>query len=283
MFYQYPPRPKYQHIEPLGAGAMGEVFRARRLSDNAEVAIKYLRDLDWDARQRFQREANNYLRQQSCPYIVNILDYNFTVMRPYIVLEFCQFGSARAYVSKFWWEPDKLAALLTHVAAAIESIHLTGGFHRDIKPDNLLLTLDAEGHLVMKLSDFGLARLPWGLFGSLLTRTPAGTPEYIAPEVLQGGQITAAADIFSFGVTIHELFTGVRPAAGATSLSCPSALRSLVQRMISTEPERRPSIQVVRVELREAAKVIKSQQQGLKFLAGAALVAVVAALLRKGK
>lgn len=283
MFSLYPPKPKYRHVALLGAGSMGEVYHARREGDNADVAIKYLRALDHDARQRFQREANNYLRQQNCPYVVNIIDYNFAAARPFIVLEYCQFGSARAFISKFQWQPEKMAALLTHVAAGVEAIHLTGGFHRDIKPDNLLLTLDAEGHLVMKVSDFGLARLPWGLAGSMLTRTPGGTPEYIAPEVLRGGQFTAAADIFSFGVTIHELFTGIRPAAGATSLSCPSTLRSLVQRMIATDPSRRPDIQTVRAELMQGAEVIKSQQQGLKLLAGAAVVAIVAALLSKNK
>jgi|SRR5215213_11457867 len=282
MFYQYPQRPKYQNIALLGAGSMGEVYRARRESDGAEVAVKYLRSLDYDTRQRFKREAENYLRQQGCPYIVNILDHNFTAERPYIVLEYCGAGSARSNISKFRWQPDKMAALLTHVAAGIEAIHLTGGFHRDIKPDNLLLTTDALGHLVMKVSDFGLARLPWGFAGSMLTRTPGGTPEYIAPEVLRGGQYSAAADIFSFGVTIHELFTGVRPAAGSTDLSCPYTLRPLVQQMIATDPTCRPNIQVVRSELREATEAIKSQQQGLMFLAGAAVVAVVAALLRKG-
>ena len=175
-----------------------------------------------------------------------------------------------------------MATSLTHVAAGIEAIRLTGGFHRDIKPDNLLLTTDALRHLVMKVSDFGLARLPWGFAGSMLTRTPGGTPEYVAPEVLRGGQYSVAADIFSFGDTIHELFTGVRPAAGSTDLSCPYALRPLVQWMISTDPACRPNIQAVRSELREAAEAIKSQQQGLMCLAGAAVVAIVAALLRKG-
>lgn len=61
MFYQYPQRPKYQNIALLGAGSMGEVYRARRVNDGIEVAIKYLSSLDYDTRQRFRREAENYL------------------------------------------------------------------------------------------------------------------------------------------------------------------------------------------------------------------------------
>jgi len=281
MFNQHSPKPKYQNIALIGAGGTGEVYHARRLSDDRSVAIKYLRNVDYDALQRFQREANNYMRQQHCPYIVDIIDFEFNTRRPYIVLEYCELGSARALNSKFWWVPDKIAALLTHVAAGIEAIHISGGFHRDIKPDNLLLTQDSRKHLLMKVSDFGLARLPWGLAGSFLTRTPAGTPEYIAPEILRGHPFTAAADIFSFGVTIEELFTGTRPAVGAKNLSCPSALRPLVGRMIAMDPSQRPEIRTVSRELSEATQIIKSQQQGLRLLGGAVIAGILVAALSK--
>lgn len=281
MFNQHSPKPKYQNIALIGAGGTGEVYHARRLSDNRSVAIKYLRNIDYDAFQRFQREANNYLHQQDCPYIVDIIDFEFNTPRPYIVLEYCELGSARALITKFWWVPDKMATLLNHVAAGIEAIHISGGFHRDIKPDNLLLTQDSKKHLLMKVSDFGLARLPWGLAGSFLTRTPAGTPEYIAPEILRGHPFTTAADIFSFGVTIEELFTGIKPPAGAKNLSCPSVLRSLVGRMIAMDPSQRPDIQTVCRELSAAVQIIKSQQQGLRLLGCGVVVGILVAVLSK--
>ena len=283
MFYQHSPKPKYHSLTLLGAGGMGEVYHARRVSDNASVAIKYLRRLDYDALIRFQFEANNYLHQRDCPYIVDIIDYEFNSPHPYIVLEYCRFGSARDFISNFWWAPEKMAALLTHVAVGFQAIHQTGGFHRDIKPDNLLLTLNTQGLLVMKVSDFGLARLPLGLAGSPLTRTPGGTPGYIAPEVLVGRPFTAAADIFSFGVTIHELFTGTRPAPGEKNLSGPSVLRPLVAQMITKDPSQRPDIQTVCRELADAAQTIKSQQLGVRLLGGAAIFGLLVAAFTKSR
>lgn len=170
--------------------------------------------------------------------------------------------------------------IIVETAAGIEAIFSTGGVHRDIKPDNLLIKEDMHGNWIMKVNDFGLARLPQGVAASFIT-TLAGTPGYAAPEVLRGAPPSQAADIFSFGVTIHELFTNVRPLPGSKVLSCPSLLRPLVQRMIDVNPNNRPYITGVRRELVLASEALKGQKQGLMLLGGIAIAAVIAALLSR--
>lgn len=279
MYPLYSTVPKYQKLERLGAGATGEVHKARRLSDGRIVALKYSRLYDYFALREFQREAWNQQRV-NCPFVVDILDCNFSAQPPYIVLEYCEQGSARQALANVFWQPDKIATLLSHAAAGIEAIFSNGGVHRDIKPDNLLIKEDKNGNWIMKVNDFGLARLPEGVAVSFIT-TLAGTPGYAAPEILRGAPPSQAADIFSFGVTIHELFTTVRPVPGSKSLSCPGLLRPVVQRMIDVNPNNRPHIAEVRRELVLASEALKSQRQGLMLLGGLAIAAVIAAIISR--
>jgi serine/threonine-protein kinase len=244
------------------------------------VAKKYSRFFDLCGLRDFQREAWNQQRVNS-PFVVNILDFDFRSQPPFLVLEYCDLGSARKALANVYFQPDKIAALLSHAAAGIEAIQSLGGIHRDIKPDNLLVKTDRNGNWVMKVNDFGIARLPHGIAGAFLTRTPAGTPGYTAPEVLRGAPPTPAADVFSFGVTIHELFTNFRPAPGSKILTCPGILRPLVQRMIDIRPMNRPHIGEVRKELISASEILKCQRHGIMLLGGIALVSVVAALISK--
>lgn len=282
MYPLYQQAPRYERIRPLGEGATGSVYLERRLSDSRLVAIKYLRVVNYIALRELQIEANNYYRQQDCRFVVDLLDYDFCSEEPYLVLEYCQFGSARQLVSQLRWHPEKLAALLVHAGAGIKSIHQAGGVHRDIKPDNLLGTLTEKGNLIMKVNDFGLARLPSNHALPYMTINLVGTPGYIAPEILAGEPFTQAADIFSFGVTIHELFTGIRPTAGSEFLSCPHPLMALVKRMLSIDPRRRPTIEEVGRELAQAAEILKSQKQVLIGLGVTAVVGlIVAAILKK--
>jgi serine/threonine protein kinase len=280
MLWQDVQRPVYQDFELLGSGATGEVYKARRLSDGLMVAKKYSRFFDISALHDFQREAWNQQRVNS-PFVVNIIGFDFRSQPPFLVLEYCDLGSAREALANVYFQPDKIAALLSHAAAGIEAIQSLGGVHRDIKPDNLLVKTDQNGNWVMKVNDFGIARLPQGIAGAFLTRTPAGTPGYAAPEILRGAPPTKASDIFSFGVTIHELFTNFRPAPGSKILACPGILRPMVQRMIDINPLNRPSISEVRKELILASEVLKCQRQGIMLLGGIVLVSVVVALISK--
>lgn len=281
MYLPHEPAPRYERLRLLGQGASGSVYLGRRLADNAQVALKYPRVVNYTGLWEFQREANNYYRQQNCQFVVDLLDYNFSSSEPYLVLEYCQLGSAREFVPQLRWQEEKIAALLTHAAAGIESIHAGGGVHRDIKPDNLLVTRTEKGHLIMKVNDFGLARLPSKHVFPFMTINLVGTPAYIAPEVLAGKDFTQAADIFSFGITIHEFFTGIRPTAGSEQLSCPKPLLKLVGSMLSVEPKQRPTIKEVRKELVQAAIAMKSQKQVSGIIGVTIVGVIVAALLNR--
>ncbi len=279
MYPLYQQAPRYERIRLLGEGATGSVYLERRLSDGGLVAKKYLRVVNYNALRELQIEANNYYCQQDCPFVVDLLDYDFCSEEPYLVLEYCQFGSARKFVSQLFWQQEKIAALLVHAAAGIKSIHDAGGVHRDIKPDNLLVTLNKKGDLIMKVNDFGLARLPSNHSLPFMTIALVGTSGYIAPEILASQPFSKAADIFSFGVTIHELFTGIRPVAGSSSLSCPGRLAALVERMLSLDPRRRPAIDEVGKELAEAAAVMKSQKQAFVAVGVTALIGLTLAAI----
>lgn len=275
---------RYEVRRLLGSGATANVYQAIRLRDNWPVAIKFLRREDYSSLVRFQRELWAYEEFRDCPFVLDILDSDLMARRPYLVLEFCAYGSARQRLDFLVSCPAATLALATHVAAALEAVHHRGCLYRDFKPDNLLLTSDSAGNMVMKLGDAGLICLP-GEFGLLAaTRTPAGTLPYLAPELFRfGSQYTQAAEVFALGVTLHELFTGQRPAAGATATSGPAELRALIQNMIAVEAHARPAISEVRAELMRAHQLfIRKEQAVLAVLCGG-LIALSLALLLKPK
>jgi serine/threonine protein kinase len=115
------------------------------------------------------------------------------------------------------------------------------GFHRDIKPHNLLVTKHDDGTLIVKVGDFGVARVPITA-NSPMTRSAWGTEGYIAPEILRGAEFAAAADVYSLGVTATELLTGSKNRAALQTAQMPPALRGLVTEMIDPMPLRRPGV-----------------------------------------
>ena len=252
-----PSMEQYEVTELLGSGATGDVYKAIRYRDNQLVAIKFLKRVDYLSLIHFQRELWAYREFNNCPLIVNLLDCDLATDRPYLVLEFCTYGSAREKLDFLVSCPKTTLALVTHVTAALEEIHQRGCIYRDLKPDNLLLTNDGTGNLVMKLGDTGLICLP-GEFGQFAaTRTPAGTLPYMAPELFKdGNRYTRAAEVFALGVTVQELLTGVRPAPGTVISSGPVEVRTLIQNMIAAEPSARPNISEVRTELVRAHRLL---------------------------
>ena len=271
---------QYRSAELLGAGATADVYRATRLRDQATVAVKVLRRGDYPARVRFQREMWGYQQFVACPYIVTMFDSDLSAVHPYIVLEYCGFGSARHNLGYFISDHRGTLALLTHVAMALEVIRRQGCLYRDVKPDNMLLTTDAAGHSVLKLGDAGLICLPGESGQPLATRTPGGTLPYMAPELfIAGAQYTSAAEVFAFGVTAHELLTGEVLRAGASVTTGPIGVRALIERMVAASPEARPSITDVRASLQIAHQQIKSGEQvAAAILIGGALALAYKAL-----
>jgi len=206
-------------LRKLGSGGMGQVYLARQVSLKRDVALKLLRnDLAHNdtALKRFQAEAEAVARI-SHPNIVQVYAIGeFDGLR-YMALEFVNGRNLRDYLVRKG-PPDLPVALaiLKQVAAALAKAGELGIVHRDVKPENILLTKKVE----VKVTDFGLSRLtavddvPLNLTQSGVT---LGTPLYMAPEQVQGKATDHRSDLYSFGVTAYHLLAGQPPFTGATA------------------------------------------------------------------
>lgn len=177
-------------------------------------------------------------------HVVTVLDSDLDAEPPYIVLEFCEYGSLRSWVQqrRTWRE---VATALAHALFGLRGVHGVGGFHRDLKPDNLLLAIDRDsGETVVKVADFGLARVPFTATGPM-THDGKGTIGYIAPEVMVGKPFTAAADTYSLGVVAMELLTGAIDPATPVPSTVPDEFARLVRQMLSAESAQRPPPEII--------------------------------------
>lgn len=237
----------YRFIKSLGRGAFGEVWLAERESDDAPVAVKFLHDITEGALSRFRREVRLLSEHLDNRFVVDIKGHDLSASPPYFVMEFCEGGSLRQYVGRQWaWQ--EAARVLSCAVQGLAGLHRAVGYHRDVKPDNLLLAKDGRGKWLVKVSDFGLGRTPDPL-SSTMTNSPGGTFGYMAPEIVSGGEYICAADIYSLGVTIIELLTGRRGNRISPSAEVPAALALLLNDMTDADQRRRPTVEVIGARL----------------------------------
>lgn len=205
---------RYRTSELIGEGGMGVVYRALDLTTDEAVAIKLLRSLLHGAggsHARFQREIE-IAKSLDHDHLVKVLDSGVWRSSSYFVMELVEGDSLRDRVRRRpRATPEDLLALIRQLCRGIHAMHEHGVVHRDLKPSNVLIT--TEG--VVKICDFGLA-LTEGVGLTRLTRTGAslGTPEYMAPEQIEGRRVDTRADIYSLGVVMYEAFTGELPFVG---------------------------------------------------------------------
>jgi serine/threonine protein kinase/tetratricopeptide (TPR) repeat protein len=215
----------YEIIGPLGAGGMGEVYRARDTRLEREVAIKVLPASARphpEARERFRREALA-LSRLNHPNIEMVLDLGEDAGVDFLVLELVPGESLAARVARGRVPEREAAEIGAQVAEALAEAHERGVMHRDLKPGNIMLTPKGRA----KVLDFGLAKFhatatdETQTMGLTQVGTTTGTPAYMAPEQLLGEPIDPRADLYSLGVVLYELTTGQRPfrAAMMTALS----------------------------------------------------------------
>jgi eukaryotic-like serine/threonine-protein kinase len=224
----------YETLTSLGAGGMGEVYRARDTRLGRDVAIKVLPSglsSDPERLQRFEQEARAAAALNH-PNILAVFDIGEYASSPYIVSELLDGQTLRERVAGGLVPVRKAIEYAIQVARGLAAAHEKGIVHRDLKPDNVFVTTDGR----VKILDFGLAKLterePTALSVSVLPTTPPltltgmvlGTIGYMAPEQVRGLPADARTDIFAFGALLYEMLSGRRAFGGETTIDVMTAI-----------------------------------------------------------
>ena len=248
----------YRLIDRLGAGGMGEVWRAEDTRLMRQVAIKILseriaNDPEWKA--RFLREART-IAQMNHPNIATIYSIEQEADKLFIAMELVEGESLGAVLAKGALQPIEAVRIVRQVAEALAEAHDKGIVHRDVKPDNIIV-----GKRGVKVLDFGIAKQITST-SDTPTLTQAGlivgTPFYMSPEQALGRQVDARSDLFSLGVVLYEALAGKRPFEGeavtetmmniimqepanlaTVAPKVPPSLVEIVNRALQKKPERR--------------------------------------------
>ena len=224
----------YHIVSKIGAGGMGEVYRARDTRLNREVAIKVLPTSfanDADRLRRFEQEARA-TSSLNHPNILTVHDIGTHEGAPYIVAELLEGEELRSRLNEGAIPSRKAIEYAQQIVSGLSAAHEKGIVHRDLKPENLFITKDGR----VKILDFGLAKLkPQNLVGGAdseaATMKPLtnpgvvmGTVGYMSPEQVRGQAADHRSDIFSFGVILYEMLTGQKPFAGDSMVELMNAI-----------------------------------------------------------
>ncbi|HEX6290692.1 MAG TPA: Stk1 family PASTA domain-containing Ser/Thr kinase [Herpetosiphonaceae bacterium] len=261
---------RYELISPLGQGGMATVYRGRDLRLGRAVAVKVLHNYyatDDEFLQRFAHEAMSAANLSSHPNIVDVYDVGQEGDLNYIVMELVEGQDLKTMIeAQAPLPPDTALQIVEQVAEGLDYAHRRGLVHRDIKPQNILLT--PSGHI--RITDFGIAK---SHLSTAVTQAGMtfGTADYISPEQAQGLTATPQSDIYSLGIVLYEMLTGRLPFVADTPMavalqhiqqpappprqinpSLPPSLEALVLRAIAKDPRQRPaSAQQFAQELRD--------------------------------
>jgi eukaryotic-like serine/threonine-protein kinase len=227
----------YEVLSALGAGGMGEVYRARDATLNREVAVKIVHGAychDDDRISRFRREARA-LAALNHPHVAVIHEFNQCEGVCFLVMELVPGDTLEHILSDRKLTVNEALRLCSQIAAAVEAAHEKGIVHRDLKPANVKVTPDGT----VKVLDFGLAKALESDSASLLAQSPTigteqgvivGTAAYMSPEQARGQSVDRRTDIWAFGCVVFEALTGARPFAGPT-------LSDTIVRILEREPD----------------------------------------------
>jgi Tol biopolymer transport system component/predicted Ser/Thr protein kinase len=271
----------YRLADRIGAGGMGEVYKARDIRLDREVALKILPAYtvrDPERRARFFREARAASRLNH-PNTVTIYDIGEQDGTVYIAMEYVEGETLQAAIPAGGLPPAGILKYAIPIAAAFAKAHAAGIIHRDLKPGNVMIGRDGS----VKVLDFGLAKLtrepaaslPSDEAASLRTQTGVfmGTPAFMSPEQAEGKPVDPRSDIFSFGAVLYQMATGKRAFTGTSMTAVmaavvhndpdpleediPPALQQIIARCLKKEPEQRfqsmDEIRAALEELREEA------------------------------
>jgi predicted Ser/Thr protein kinase len=264
----------YEIQSALGAGGMGEVYRARDTRLNRLVAIKVLSQHLTDkpeAKQRFEREAKT-IATLNHPHICTLYDVGQHDGTDYLVMELLEGETLARRLERGPIPPEEALTHAIEIADALDRAHREAVTHRDLKPGNVMLT-----KFGVKLLDFGLAKLKGPesnltTLSALPTRadvtaegTVLGTLQYMAPEQLEGKDVDVRTDIFAFGALVHEMFTGRKAFTGSSQASLIGAiLKDEVPRISTFQKMTPPALD--RVVRKCMAKEMENRWQTAKDL-----------------
>ncbi|HET9326000.1 MAG TPA: protein kinase [Candidatus Eisenbacteria bacterium] len=253
----------YEVLAPLGAGGMGEVYRARDTRLRREVAVKVLRSQDRERLHRFEQEALA-ASALNHPHILVVHDVGTEGETAYVVFELLEGETLRERLAAGPLPEPKAIAFALQMVNALAAAHDKGIVHRDLKPENIFLTKDGS----LKILDFGLAKLSRREESDeSLTRAATvssdtmpgvvmGTIGYMSPEQVRGRAVDARSDLFAFGAILYEMLTGRRTFTGdsaaevssailrdtpppLTQNPAPSPLERVIQRCLEKSPDQR--------------------------------------------
>ncbi|MGH9317803.1 MAG: protein kinase domain-containing protein, partial [Thermoanaerobaculia bacterium] len=288
----------YEILAPLGAGGMGEVYRARDTRLGREVALKVLpQSLSRDRERlaRFEQEARS-ASALNHPNIVTVHDIGELEEMPYIAMEFVEGKTLRELSASEPLPMRKLLNIAPQIADGLAKAHAAGIVHRDLKPENLMISKDG----FVKILDFGLAKLALPESGEISAMPTVGKPEtspgvvmgtlaYMSPEQASGQPLDFRSDQFSLGSILYELVTGRRPFEGKTgpetlaaiirqeptsigelAPATPAPLRWIIERCLTKDPEERYS------STRDLARDLSSLRDHLSEVSAAGVAAPMA-------
>jgi predicted Ser/Thr protein kinase len=248
---------RYRIVGLLGRGGMGEVYRADDLKLAQPVALKFLAESlssNGAALARFHREVS-VARQISHRHVCRVYDIGEHAGMHFLSMEYVRGEELSSLLKRIGRLPlDKALETARQLCAGLAAIHAAGVLHRDLKPANVMI----DEHGDVRITDFGVAALAEGVSGR---EAMIGTPVYMSPEQLSGGELTTRSDLYALGLVLYEAFTGNRPFAatslaeivrdrlGETAPTSPSSwitdLDPLVERVIlrclEKDPQRRPT------------------------------------------
>ncbi|MGA9993806.1 MAG: serine/threonine-protein kinase [Pyrinomonadaceae bacterium] len=261
---------KYRLDERLGVGGMGTVYRATHLLIDRPVAVKVLNSRfveDEQAQERFRREAKAAGRLQHTNAVA-VTDFGRTVDNlVYLVMELLEGRTLRDILAREApLDTARSVSLMLQISAAVAAAHEEGIIHRDLKPANIFVVQKRSAPPVVKVLDFGIAKLAADSFedsdAAHLTQTGVmiGTPRYMSPEQCDGARLTPASDVYSLGIILYEMLTGTTPFTGSTPLAValkhssvaprrpseftatiPPELEHVVLHALEKKPEERPA------------------------------------------
>ena len=304
----------YEVVAQIGAGGMGEVYRARDLKLNREVALKVLPEVfasDADRLARFKREAQ-VLASLSHPNIGGIYGFEESDGQHALVLELIDGQTLAHRIRQGRIAVDEALAIARQMADALDTAHQRGVIHRDLKPANVKLTPKGT----VKVLDFGLAKFAAPLDSELQTSDQAqsstvmsslatqlgvimGTTAYMSPEQARGLPVDRGTDIWAFGCVLYEMLTGRSPFAGETNsdtiarlierepdwrqlpASTPAKVHDVLRRCLQKDPQRRlRDIADARIEIEESSTALNRPRRvvGLPVVVAGVAIALLASV-----